>query len=97
VADFSIFPHVDNPDLPKHTMAAAERWAAGLSTPAYAIDDETAIQVVDGEVSVTSEGRWKLFTHEQAGMVRRSSARGRPMRAGGGRSGWMKAHCWSVR
>jgi hypothetical protein len=27
-----------------------ESWAAGLSVPAYAIDDETAITVVDGAV-----------------------------------------------
>jgi dipeptidase E len=43
-------------------MAAAEQWAAGLSGPAYAIDDETAIKVVDGTVEVISEGQWKLFT-----------------------------------
>ena len=29
VVDFSIFPHVDHPDLPENTMAEAERWAAG--------------------------------------------------------------------
>jgi len=63
VVDFSIFPHVENPDLPENTMAAAERWAAGLSGPAYAIDDETAIKVVDGTVEVVSEGHWKLLTH----------------------------------
>ena len=62
VVDFSIFPHVGNPDLPDNTMAAAEAWAAGLGGPAYAIDDETAIRVVDGAVDVISEGRWKLFT-----------------------------------
>ena len=61
IVDFSIFPHVDHPDLPENTMAAAEQWAAGLSTPAYAIDDETAITVVDGRVEVVSEGHWKLF------------------------------------
>ncbi|HEY0416458.1 MAG TPA: Type 1 glutamine amidotransferase-like domain-containing protein [Gaiellaceae bacterium] len=61
VVDFSIFPHVDNPDLPENTMAAAERWAADVSVPAYAIDDETAISVVGGVVDVVSEGRWKLF------------------------------------
>jgi len=61
VVDFSIFPHLDNPDLPDNSMAAAERWAAGLSTPAYAIDDETAITVVDGAVEVVSEGNWKLL------------------------------------
>jgi dipeptidase E len=42
-------------------MAAAERWAAGLLGPAYAIDDESAIKVVDGTVEVVSEGHWKLF------------------------------------
>jgi dipeptidase E len=62
VVDFSIFPHVENPDLPTNTMAAAERWAGGLSGPAYAIDDQTAIKVVDGTVEVVSEGQWKLFT-----------------------------------
>jgi dipeptidase E len=59
VVDFSIFPHLDNPYLPNNTMAAAERWAADLSGPAYAIDDETAIKVVDGTVDVVSEGKWK--------------------------------------
>ena len=62
IVDFSIFPHVDHPDLTENTMAAAERWAAGLHGPAYAIDDETAIKVVDGIVEVVSEGHWKLFT-----------------------------------
>ena len=47
--------------LPENTMAAAEQWAAGLSNPAYAIDDDTAIQVVDGTVELISEGNWKLF------------------------------------
>ena len=62
VVPFSIFPHLGNPDLPENTMAAAEKWAAGISGPAYAIDDETAIKVVDGTVEVVSEGHWKLFT-----------------------------------
>jgi dipeptidase E len=62
VVDFSIFPHLDHPALPENTMAGAERWAAGIPNPAYAIDDETAIQVTDGSVEVVSEGHWKLFT-----------------------------------
>ncbi len=59
LVDFVIFPHVDHPSLPENTMAAAERWAAGIGHPAYAIDDQTAIQVVDGAVEVISEGHWK--------------------------------------
>jgi dipeptidase E len=62
VVDFSIYPHLENPDLPGNTMAAAERWAAGMPGPAYAIDDETAIKVVDGAIDVVSEGYWKLLT-----------------------------------
>ena len=62
IVDFSIFPHVDHPDLPENTMAAAEQWAADLPNPAYAIDDETAIRVVDGTVDVISEGQWRLLT-----------------------------------
>jgi dipeptidase E len=62
IVEFSIFPHLDHEALPENTMADAERWAAALSCPAYAIDDETAIKVVDGTVEVVSEGHWKLFT-----------------------------------
>ena len=61
VIDFSIFPHLDNEALPNNSMANAERWAAGLSAPAYAIDDQTAIRVSDGSVEVVTEGHWKLF------------------------------------
>jgi dipeptidase E len=61
IVPFSIFPHVDHPILPENTMAAAESWAAGLGNPAYAIDDDTAIQVVDGNVGLISEGHWRHF------------------------------------
>jgi dipeptidase E len=59
IVDFAIFPHLENPQLPWNTMATAEQWAAGLDCPAYAIDDQTAIRVVDGAVDVISEGNWK--------------------------------------
>ena len=58
---FAIFPHLDHPDLPYNTMAHAERWAAGMTVPAYAIDDQTAIRVADGSVEVISEGHWRRF------------------------------------
>ena len=64
IVDFSIFPHLDYPDFPENTMAEAATWAAGLGGPAYAIDDQTAITVVDGTVDVVSEGHWKFFATE---------------------------------
>ena len=61
VVDFSICPHVNPEGMPGNSMAEAESWAAGIAGPAYAIDDETAIKVSDGNVEVVSEGHWRLF------------------------------------
>jgi dipeptidase E len=62
LVDFSVFPHLHRKDgLPETPLAEIEAWAAGLSVPAYAIDDDTAIKVVDGTVEVVSEGDWKLL------------------------------------
>ena len=59
IVDFSIFPHLGLE--PDNTVAGAERWAAEIGGPAYAIDDETAIKVLDGTVEVVSEGHWRRF------------------------------------
>jgi dipeptidase E len=61
LVDFSLFPHLEREDMPDTSLANIEQWAAGLSVPAYAIDDQTAIKVVDGAVEVVSEGHWKLL------------------------------------
>jgi len=61
LVEFAMFPHLDNEALPENTMADAERWAAGMPGPCYAIDDLTAIRVVDDAVDVVSEGHWKRF------------------------------------
>ena len=61
LVDFAIFPHLDYPGMPSNTLASAEKWAAAMTVPAYAIDNETAIKVVDGKAEVVSEGQWKLF------------------------------------
>jgi dipeptidase E len=48
--------------FPTNTLADAERWAADIGVPAYAIDEQTAIKVVDGSVEVISEGQWTKFS-----------------------------------
>ena len=60
--DFALFPHLEHEMLPWNTMANAEKWAAKLDCPAYAIDDETAFKVVDGAVEVISEGQWQQLS-----------------------------------
>ena len=62
VVDFSLFPHLGHELMPGNTMAEAERWAADIVGPAYAIDDQTAIKVTDGAVEVVSEGHWTSFS-----------------------------------
>lgn len=59
LVDFAIIPHVEYDD--HHDVANAEKWAGRLPAPTYAIDDETAIKVIDGTVEVVSEGHWKLY------------------------------------
>ena len=59
LVDFQIIPHVEYDD--PQDVANAENWAGRLPVPTYAIDDATAIAVIDGTVEVVSEGQWKLF------------------------------------
>ena len=59
IVDFSICPHMAVEEGAwGNTMADAESWVAEIDGPAYAIDDQTAIAVVDGTVEVVSEGFW---------------------------------------
>ncbi len=60
--NFAIHPHLDYPTFPDNSMANLEELAATLPVPSYLIDDQTAIQVVDGVIEVISEGNWKLVS-----------------------------------
>ncbi|PUA78993.1 Type 1 glutamine amidotransferase-like domain-containing protein [Nocardioides currus] len=59
LVDFSICPHLAADGRPGNSIAIAEEWAASIPNPAYAMDDQTAIAVVDGVVEVVSEGQWQ--------------------------------------
>jgi dipeptidase E len=61
LVDFSVIPHLEHPHHLDASLANAEQWAARIPAPTYAIDDDTAISVVDGTARVVSEGRWRLF------------------------------------
>jgi hypothetical protein len=54
-------PHLNADYSPMADMGMMERTAAKLDYPLYAIDDETAIKIVDREVEVVSEGEWRMF------------------------------------
>jgi dipeptidase E len=61
LVDFAVIPHLEHADHPDASLPNAEKWAARIPVPTYAIDDDTAIKVVDGVAQVVSDGQWKLF------------------------------------
>lgn len=61
LVDFVIKPHLNSAAFPNRTMEWYEEVSKKINAPFYAIDDQTAIKVVDGKVEVVSEGTWKLF------------------------------------
>jgi dipeptidase E len=62
LVDFAVIPHYTEPDHREASVENAATWAAKLPVATYAIDDQSAIRVVDGSVDVVSEGCWTLFT-----------------------------------
>jgi dipeptidase E len=59
---FAIIPHYNNPAFQDACGLNAEKWAAKIPADVYAIDEQTAIEVVAGQVEVVSEGQWKFFS-----------------------------------
>ena len=59
LVEFTVYPHLNDPE--DTTLANITTWASTIPVPTYAIDDETAIAVVDGEARVVSEGEWALL------------------------------------
>jgi dipeptidase E len=61
LVDFTLYPHLGHPEMPDTTLEIIGKWASGIPVPTYAIDDATAIKVVDGVPEVVSEGNWHRF------------------------------------
>ena len=61
LVDFTLYPHLNHPDMEDTKLSNIQKWASGIPVPTYAIDDNTAIKVVDGTVEVISEGDWRLI------------------------------------
>lgn len=61
LVDFALIPHLDNPNHADASLPNAKIWASRIPAPTYAIDDQTAIKVADGNIEIVSEGNWHLF------------------------------------
>jgi dipeptidase E len=67
LVNFEFRPHLNSPDFPNIKENYLETVAAKLDKPMYAIDDQSALKVIDGNVEVVSEGAWRLFDHQDKG------------------------------
>lgn len=58
--DFLVVPHMNSPHFPR-AAELIDEVAKDIDIPLYAIDDQTAIKVINGRTEVISEGKWKRF------------------------------------
>lgn len=58
--DFLVVPHMNSPHFPR-AAELIDEVAQGIEIPLYAIDDQTAVKVIDGKVEVVTEGKWKKY------------------------------------
>jgi dipeptidase E len=61
LVDFVIRPHYTNKTFPHIKGDYLEALAKDIPLPIYALDDESALSVIDGQVAVISEGTWKRY------------------------------------
>ncbi|MES2087491.1 MAG: Type 1 glutamine amidotransferase-like domain-containing protein [Patescibacteria group bacterium] len=62
---FYFYPHLHSPDSPKNTKENLTKVAEKIKEPIYALDDESALKVVDEEVEVVSEGKYLIFNQSK--------------------------------
>ena len=53
--DFLVVPHMDSPYFPR-AAELIDEVAKDIKTPLYAMDDQTAVKVIDEKVEVVSDG-----------------------------------------
>ncbi|MEK7193298.1 MAG: Type 1 glutamine amidotransferase-like domain-containing protein [Patescibacteria group bacterium] len=59
--NFHIRPHLNSPYFPNVTQELLEKLAREIQEPLYAIDDQTALKVVDGKLEIITEGEYIVF------------------------------------
>lgn len=59
--DFYFLPHLNSPHFKGMRKENIEQAANGIKEIIYALDDESALKVVDGKVEIISEGEYLVF------------------------------------
>jgi dipeptidase E len=61
IVNFAVRPHYTSPEYEYITDELLQKAADVASCTVYAIDDDSALKVVDGTVKMISEGQYKVF------------------------------------
>lgn len=59
--DFYLLPHFNSPYFPARMEENIRKAAEKYTRKMYALDDQSALKVVDGKIEVVSEGKWLLI------------------------------------
>ena len=59
--NFEVRPHLNSKSFPKVRIDYLQKLAKETQNTFYAIDDDTAIKVLNKKISIVSEGKWKKF------------------------------------
>ena len=58
LVNFYVLPHLNSEHFAVRKEDVIREAAQGMTAPVYALDDQSALKVVDGEVETISEGEW---------------------------------------
>jgi dipeptidase E len=58
LTDFNFFPHLNSPDFKKVREGLMGELTKEIPEKIYALDDNSALKVIDGKIEAISEGKW---------------------------------------
>jgi dipeptidase E len=61
LVNLQVIPHLNSPYFDKIREENLQEASEDLTEPIYALDDNSALKIVDGTIEVVSEGIWKKF------------------------------------
>jgi dipeptidase E len=56
--NFYFMPHLNSPYFPKLNRENISKVAEGMTEKIYAMDDQSALKIIDGKIEAISEGEW---------------------------------------
>lgn len=62
LVDFYFRSHFNSPDFPKARPPFLQKAADKLGRPIYALDDDSAMEVVNGRIRIVTEGKYGIFS-----------------------------------